>query len=64
MNRASITVLPVTSMLASGMPSFISAALADCVGAKWRVTIGEASRRLTSSGKGDQMSPVRSPAST
>ena len=32
--------------------------------AKWSVTSGVASRRFTSSGKGDQMSPVRSPAST
>ena len=34
------------------------------MGAKWSATSGVASRRFTSSGKGDQMLPVRSPAST
>ena len=64
MNSASITVFPVTAIDASGTLSRSSASRADSVGAKCSVTSGVASRRLASSGNGDQMLPVLSPAST
>ncbi len=59
-----MTVLPVTVMLVSGMLSRSSAERAASVGAKWSAINGVASLRFTSSGKGDQILPVRSPAST
>ena len=64
MRRASMTVFPVTEMVSSGTASRSRAARAASVGAKWSATSGVASLRFTSSGKGDQMLPVRSPAST
>ena len=59
-----MTVLPVTVIRSSVTPSRSSAARAPSVGAKWSAISGVASLRFTSSGKGDQMLPVRSPAST
>ena len=59
-----MTVFPVTEMVSSGMPSRSRAALAASVGAKLSVISGAARRRFASSGNGDQMLPVRSPAST
>ena len=64
MNSASITVLPVTLMLAASMPSRSRLSRAVVVGAKCRLTSGAASLRLASSGKGEARLPVRSPAST
>ena len=63
-SNASITVLPVTVMAESGMPS-ASRLRRDCsVGAKCQCENRPATVRFASSGKGLRRLPVRNPAST
>ncbi|MOA48109.1 hypothetical protein D3C78_1708050 [compost metagenome] len=61
---ASITVLPVTSMLALDTPSRSRLSWLMVVGAKCRSAITPVRCRLASSGHGARRLPVRNPAST
>jgi len=63
-SSASMTVLPVTSMRSAAMPSRIRLSRDCVVGAKCRSDRQLASLRFISSGQGEWMFPVRSPAST
>jgi hypothetical protein len=58
-----MTVLPVTTMLEASTFSRSRFLRAPAVGARCRLATWEVSLRLASSGNGDAMSPLRSPAS-
>jgi hypothetical protein len=57
-------VLPVTKIWLTGMFSRTRFCWLVVVGAKWKHAMHEISSRLSSSGKGDRLEPVRRPAST
>lgn len=63
-SRLSITVLPVVNTCSSETPSSVRCRAAAGVGAKCQRAIRPMRLRLSSSGNGLSMTPVRSPAST
>ena len=60
----SITVFPVTKRFSAGIPSRARLSKFDFVGAKHQSASGSQRRRFISSGNGERMLKVRSPAST
>ena len=59
-----MTVLPVTAIVAGSMASRSRLACEVVVGARCRAVIWLVILRFASSGNGEWMSPLRSPAST